>query len=69
MWFLARMYNAQQAMDMGLINAVVPLDNLEEETLAWCAAWELSVQIGMGLTGDTAFSSGAERSSRTVPQP
>lgn len=35
MWFLARMYNAQQALDMGLVNTVVPLEKLEEETLVW----------------------------------
>ncbi len=35
-WFLCRQYNAQQALDMGLINAVVPLDKLEEETVQWC---------------------------------
>ena len=35
-WFLCRQYDAQQALDMGLINAVVPLDRLEEETLQWC---------------------------------
>jgi naphthoate synthase len=35
-WFLCRQYDAQQALDMGLINAVVPLDRLEEETVAWC---------------------------------
>lgn len=38
MWFLARMYDAQQALDMGLVNTVVPLAELEAETLAWCAA-------------------------------
>ncbi len=36
-WFLARLYSAQQALDMGLINAVVPLDKLEEESPHWCA--------------------------------
>ncbi|GAX76709.1 hypothetical protein CEUSTIGMA_g4155.t1 [Chlamydomonas eustigma] len=36
MWFLARMYSAQQALDMGLVNTVVPLEQLEEETLVWC---------------------------------
>jgi len=36
MWFLARLYNAQQAMDMGLINTVVPLERLEGETVQWC---------------------------------
>jgi len=35
-WFLCRQYNAQQALDMGLVNTVVPLDRLEEETVAWC---------------------------------
>merc|ERR1712091_312018 len=36
MWFLCRMYSAHQAMEMGLINVVVPLRKLEEETLVWC---------------------------------
>lgn len=35
-WYLCRQYNAQQALDMGLINCVVPLEKLEEETLKWC---------------------------------
>ena len=35
MWFLARMYNAQEALDMGLVNTVVPLEKLEQETLVW----------------------------------
>ena len=35
MWFLARMYDAQQALQMGLVNTVVPLDQLETETLVW----------------------------------
>lgn len=35
-WFLCRQYNAQEALQMGLINAVVPLKDLEKETLAWC---------------------------------
>lgn len=35
-WFLCRQYSAQQALDMGLVNTVVPLDRLEEETLQWC---------------------------------
>jgi naphthoate synthase len=35
-WFLCRQYDAQQALDMGLINAVVPLERLEEETVSWC---------------------------------
>jgi naphthoate synthase len=35
-WFLCRPYNAQQALEMGLVNAVVPLDRLEVETVQWC---------------------------------
>jgi len=35
-WFLCRQYNAQEALDMGLVNCVVPLEQLEEETLRWC---------------------------------
>lgn len=35
-WFLCRQYDAQQALDMGLVNTVVPLERLEEETLQWC---------------------------------
>ncbi len=34
-WFLCRQYDAQQALDMGLVNAVVPLAQLEEETVKW----------------------------------
>jgi naphthoate synthase len=35
-WFLCRQYDAQEALEMGLVNAVVPLDRLEEETVSWC---------------------------------
>ncbi|MBW3579672.1 MAG: 1,4-dihydroxy-2-naphthoyl-CoA synthase [Actinobacteria bacterium] len=35
-WFLCRQYDAEQALEMGLVNAVVPLERLEEETVAWC---------------------------------
>jgi naphthoate synthase len=34
-WYLCRQYSAAEALDMGLVNAVVPLDRLEEETVAW----------------------------------
>ncbi|MCL4255151.1 MAG: 1,4-dihydroxy-2-naphthoyl-CoA synthase [Anaerolineae bacterium] len=34
-WFLCRQYDAQQALDMGLVNTVVPLDQLEAEALQW----------------------------------
>ncbi len=35
-WFLCRQYDAQEALAMGLVNTVVPLERLEEETVAWC---------------------------------
>ncbi|MBI1379052.1 MAG: 1,4-dihydroxy-2-naphthoyl-CoA synthase [Frankiales bacterium] len=35
-WFLCRQYDALQALDMGLVNAVVPLADLEAETVRWC---------------------------------
>ncbi len=35
-WFLCRQYDARQALDMGLVNTVVPLARLEEETVQWC---------------------------------
>ena len=35
-WFLCRQYKAQEALDMGLVNTVVPLDSLEETTVQWC---------------------------------
>ncbi len=35
-WFLCRQYDAQEALAMGLVNAVVPLERLEAETVAWC---------------------------------
>lgn len=35
-WFLCRQYTAQQAMDMGMVNAVVPLEQLEDEVVQWC---------------------------------
>jgi naphthoate synthase len=35
-WFLCRQYDAQSALDMGLVNTVVPLERLEDETVQWC---------------------------------
>ena len=35
-WFLCRQYSAEEALTMGLVNAVVPLARLEEETVRWC---------------------------------
>ena len=34
-WYLCRQYNAQQALEMGLVNTVVPLDRLEDESVQW----------------------------------
>jgi len=35
-WFLCRQYSAQEALQMGLVNTVVPLERLERETVQWC---------------------------------
>lgn len=35
-WFLCRQYSAHEAKEMGLVNTVVPLERLEEETVKWC---------------------------------
>ena len=35
-WFLCRQYDARQALEMGLVNAVVPYDQMERETVQWC---------------------------------
>jgi len=35
-WFLCRQYDAETALDWGLVNAVVPLEDLETETVRWC---------------------------------
>jgi naphthoate synthase len=35
-WFLCRQYDAPEALEMGLVNTVVPLERLEQETVQWC---------------------------------
>ena len=35
-WFLCRQYSAKEALEMGMVNTVVPLEKLEEETVQWC---------------------------------
>jgi naphthoate synthase len=35
-WFLLRLYSAEEALKMGLVNAIVPVNDLEKETVAWC---------------------------------
>jgi naphthoate synthase len=58
-WFLCEQYDARQALDMGLINKVVPLADLEKETVAWCRRMlELSplalrmIKAGMNAADD-----------------
>lgn len=46
-WFMCRQYNADQALEMGLVNTVVPLAELEQETLKWCR--EMMVHSPMAL--------------------
>jgi naphthoate synthase len=36
-WFLCRQYSAEEALQMGLVNTVVPLEQLEEEAVGWCS--------------------------------
>jgi naphthoate synthase len=35
-WFLLRLYSAEEALEMSLVNAIVPVNDLEKETVAWC---------------------------------
>lgn len=75
MWFLSRLYSAQQAQEMGLVNTVVPLARLEAETgEAQSACPEPFVEVGAtGLRADampeprerTGFRSSSTCSSRT----
>ena len=46
-WYLCRQYNAQEALDMGLVNTVVPLEELEAETVQW--AQEILANSPMAL--------------------
>jgi len=46
-WFLCRQYGAKQALDMGLVNHVVPLAELEATTIQWCR--EMLVQSPTAL--------------------
>ena len=58
-WFLCEQYDAQQALAMGLVNKVVPVADLEKETVAWCRKMlELSplalrmIKAGMNAADD-----------------
>jgi naphthoate synthase len=36
-WFLCRQYSAEEALQMGMVNTVVPLERLQDETVQWCS--------------------------------
>jgi naphthoate synthase len=70
-WFLCRQYSAEEALEMGLVNTVVPLERLEQETVQWCremlalspfALRLLKASFNAAEDGLTGFSS-----SRTTP--
>ncbi|MFM9046020.1 MAG: 1,4-dihydroxy-2-naphthoyl-CoA synthase [Solirubrobacterales bacterium] len=49
-WFLCRLYSAEEALEMGLVNTVVPLDRLEAETVAWCREMSHLSPLALRLT-------------------
>jgi naphthoate synthase len=56
-WFLCRQYSAREALEMGMVNKVVPLDKLEDEVVAWAKEMMLSSpmalrMIKLGLNAD-----------------
>ncbi len=48
-WFLCRKYNAQEALDMGMVNKVVPLDQLEDEYVAWAQEMQLLSPLALRM--------------------
>ncbi len=48
-WFLCRQYDAQEALDMGLVNTVVPVSELEAETVSWCREMLRHSQMALRL--------------------
>lgn len=48
-WFLCRQYTAQEALEMGMVNKVVPLDQLEDEVVAWCEEIMLHSPIALRM--------------------
>ncbi|UZR93459.1 1,4-dihydroxy-2-naphthoyl-CoA synthase [Chondrinema litorale] len=56
-WFLCKQYSAKEAEEMGMVNKVVPLGKLEEETMEWCSIMKLRSpmalrMIKMGLNAE-----------------
>ena len=71
-WFLCRHYDADEALEMGLVNAVVPLAELERETVAWCREMLaplplLAAPAEVELQRRTRTGSPASSSSPTTP--
>ena len=48
-WFLCRQYSAKEALEMGLVNKVVPLEQLEDETVAWAQEMQKLSPIALRL--------------------
>ena len=48
-WFMTRQYDAQEALAMGLVNTVVPLKDLEAETVSWCREMLLNSPLALRL--------------------
>ncbi len=48
-WFLCRQYSAQEALDMGLVNKVVPINQLEDECVAWAEEMMLRSPIALRM--------------------
>ena len=48
-WFLCRQYNAQEALEMGLVNKVVPFDQLEDEVVAWAEQMMLHSPLALRM--------------------
>jgi naphthoate synthase len=48
-WFMTRQYEAQEALDMGLVNTVVPLAELEAETVSWCREMLMNSPMALRL--------------------
>ncbi len=48
-WFMTRQYDAQEALSMGLVNTVVPLSELEAETVSWCREMLMNSPMALRL--------------------
>ncbi|MGI8727801.1 MAG: enoyl-CoA hydratase-related protein, partial [Solirubrobacterales bacterium] len=48
-WFLCRLYDAEEAAEMGLVNTVVPTEDLEREAVAWCREMKFLSPLSLRL--------------------